>query len=389
MVSGVSPLGRSGERLSALAYQAGEAVQFRHFHDELYGFDCAFVTDDTGTARCMPLQPAPLIYLDATCQTPAVREYGLSPGDWFVSTDGVPCPGDLPRGQAYLVGAQLYAESIVGSEGYVAYERTTAGCTVSYGRPKSNPGVHVVLPQAASQFVAGKIVSVETDSGLRVQRLTAEDGAEANLGVTLPDGTACTLQRDGSCVAVQGGSSERSCRTPRTTVAPSGAELLELGGAPLRLEVFALRGAEANRASFLLAAGQTGLFLTERGSNCSVQGAADGSLRCAENGYEVLGRGLYADETCRNRLYSLAPQPALPFDPAQLQYLRHFERGEQYRIDSVRSLKVHDGVTYFADQGSCRPYSRVGASSERSTVLALDETLPIESLPRVFGTRLE
>jgi hypothetical protein len=227
--------------------------------------------------------------------------------------------------------------------------------------------------------VGGQAVAVQTSGGLRLRRLVAEDGAEANLGVTLADGTACTLQRDGSCVAEQAPGREQVCGRPRSAQAQSGATLLEVGAGPLHLEVFELRGVTG---TFRLPAGG---FTAEDGSSCNIWEAVDGSLRCVNDADEV-DEADFSDCTYQHRLYRAREAGRWPADPDALQSLRFIARGfnagsAAYRIQSVSSLKPHEGGAYYPQNDRCNVGSGDG-------LLALDRELSIDSLPLIVSTRL-
>ena len=385
-----APLARSGERLSAMAYQAGDAAQFRHFHDELYGFDCEFAIDHERTTRCFPMKTATVVYLDPSCRTPAARSEGLKTGDWVVGSGTQACPGELgTRGAPYVVGEQIYAESIVGSEGYEVYESTgTGACQLAYGQSKTNAEVRALVERSPRELVQGRIDSVDTNQGLRVQKLVAEDGAEANFGVVLADGTACHLERDGRCVGVPSLDGGRTCREPATAAAASGARLVRVGSDALHLELFELKGGGAAAdAVFQFPAGENGKFLTNEGTSCSVWDAADGSLRCAAVD-EIAEAGSWSDSNCTKRLYRLyddrAGSQLSPAAVSELRYFRRdFDQDGHYQIVAVGSLKAHEGPAFTLQDQECVP------TGTNQQLLALDQDLGIESLPLVRSTRLE
>jgi hypothetical protein len=386
------PVGRSGQRLSALAYQAGDAVQFRHFHDELLGFDCAFGADAAGMPRCFPQHGARIVYLDAACTQPAIRDYGVERGEWIVEVNN-PCPGELPTyGGVYVAGEQMYEEGIAGSEDYQVYERAGAACNVAPPEAKSNPAVYELLTKDAGELVSGSIASFETAGGLRVQRVVATDGAEADLGVTLHDGTACTLQRDGLCLAQP--QVDAGCRAPSAIMGVSDAELRDIGQGPLHLEVYELHGVAADdtELTFRVPAGQIGTFLTRTGT-CAVWKAGDGSLRCVDENGEVVESGYFADAGCQTRLYRDYARGGQQVDAERLANLRLIERGEGYSVDGVSSLERHEGGVYAFTNTVCSLVSPDELTQTYRTAvptfLARRERLPLASLPLVKNARLD
>lgn len=388
----VAPVGRSGERLSALAYEAGEAVQFRHFHDELLGFDCSFGADSAGVPRCFPRRGARIVYLDAACTQPAIRDSGVVSGEW-VTELSQPCPGQLATHSGlFTVGEQVYDEATAGSEGYRVYERAGAACNVAPPEAKSSPAVYELFSKDVHELVSGSTVSFETAGDLRVERVVAADGAEANLGVTLHDGTACTLQRDGLCRAEQ--QVDATCRAPSTSLGVSDAELREIGQGPLHLEMYELRGVAADDTGLTLRipAGQIGTFLTRSGT-CAVGEAGDGSLRCVDENSEVVESGYFADAGCQSRLYVDYARGSQELDAERLAHLRLIERGEGYRIDAISALERHVGALYAFTNTVC---SQVSASELAEsygtavpTFLARGEGLSLASLPLVKNARLD
>jgi hypothetical protein len=384
-------LAGSGERLTALGYQAGEAVQFRHFHDELLGFDCRFAADAAGVLRCFPQHGARVVYLDAACTQPAIRDHGVSRGEWVVESNSS-CPGEMPTyAGVYAVGEQIYEAAIVGSEDYQVYERAGADCIVAAPGAKSNPSVHALVAKEASELVSGRIVSFETSGGLRVQRVVAEEGAEATLGVALADGTACTLQRRGICLAEQ--QVDSPCRVPATLVGASDAELKNIGQGPLHLEMYELRGVSADQTArtFRIPDGYTGTFLTPNGS-CAVRDTADGSLRCVDESNEAVESGYFADASCQTRLYRAYAPDDQRLDAKQLANLRHIERGVEYRVESVSSLRPHSGDVYALTNSVCSVVSHGelvrSFTAGVPTLMVTDSMLPLASLPLVKNTRL-
>jgi hypothetical protein len=385
-------VGRSGERLSALAYEAGEAIQFRHFHDELLGFDCSFGADAAGTPRCFPRRGARVVYLDAACTQPAIRDSSAVRGEW-VAEVSEPCPGRLAtHGGLFRVGEQVYDETIAGSEGNRVYERAGTACNVAPPEGKSNPAVYALHTQDARELVGGSIVSFEAAGGLRVERIVAADGAEATLGVTLDDGTACTLQRDGLCLAEQ--QVDASCRAPSTVTGVSDARLREIGQGPLHLEMYELRGvaADGRALTFRIPAGKIGTFLTGSGT-CAVWQASDDNLRCVDENSEVVENGYFADAGCQKRLYVDYARANQQIDAERLAKLRLIERGEGYRVDAVSSLERHVGSLYAFTNTVCSQVSANDlAESYRAAVptfLARGEQLPLASLPLVKNARLD
>jgi hypothetical protein len=300
-----------------------------------------------------------------------------------------------------VVGEQLYAESIVGAEGYEVYESTgTGGCTLAQGQSKVNAEVRALLERSPRELVAGRIDHVETSGGLYVRRLVADDGAEANLGVMLADGTACTLERDGRCVGIPSADAGRTCREPGTSAAPSGARLVRVGSQPLHLELFEMTGAGAEAdAVFQLPAGEKGKFLTDQGTSCAVWDAADGSLRCAEVD-DVAESGAFSDRSCTQPLYELYAMPVSQLAPAAVSLLRYvkrdFDQDKRYRIEAVSSLEVYQGAVFsFTSQSqrcpdaSAIPGCGCAPVDTGEQLLALDQDLGIDSLPLVRSTRLE
>jgi hypothetical protein len=383
LVHGVE--GRSGERLTALSFRAGDAEQFRHFHDELLGFDCQFGVDGEGTPRCFPTKEGPIAYLDSQCREEAIQRYWVKPGEWLVDWDDErACPGALQaHGDAFLVAEQVYAAPRDGVANYQLYERTANGCQPGGGEPKASSPVYRLLRQPASKLVAGRVESFATEAGLRVDRVFAEDGAEANLGVRLADGTACKLQRDGSCLGFAAFQSvAEGCRGSHSSIGMSGAELLDIGTGPLHLETYRLRAAAG---VFHVPEQRVGEFLTPRGGYCSVSHAADGSFRCLDEQDQVHETGYYADSTCDTRLYAPNDESIDATGNPRLEELYWIERGIEYRVDGVRGLQAGQrGPLYTVIDAECQLADGFGPP----LLLSLGDALELSVLPEVEEARL-
>jgi hypothetical protein len=203
---GVEPasatFGASGKRLAVMAYESDGAVAVSHILDEALGTECEFKTDERGVARCFPTTQARVVYLDETCQSPAIYLLHGAERDWVVERDAQPqisCPGELPSaGALFRVGERVYDNSL--GSNITIYESQAGQCRPTWPEAKDDPPVHRLAPHAADELVAGTIVGSTATDGYRVTRMVAEDGAVLNLGVRLDDGTPCALQRDGVCV---------------------------------------------------------------------------------------------------------------------------------------------------------------------------------------------
>jgi hypothetical protein len=377
-----APRGRSGTRLTALAYQAGEALQFRRFYDKELGFDCQFGLDGTGTPRCFPERSAEVLYLDASCKSPAVRQDGLTRGEWL-SDESYSCPGELAthRG-AYVVGEQLHGESIVGQEEYQLYRITDGGCEAAPAAAKLNPPVHRLV-RTPFALAAGRVETFETATGLRIDRIVGEDGAAANLGVELADGTACALQRNGTCTSSGTTSWQQvECSPVEHRVGQSDAQLLDLGEPGLHLETFELHDATSSHV-FRIPADGDGRFLTKRGS-CWPQEASGGNLVCFDQDDEVDEASYWTDPACEHRLY--APRNHdMTADSPLIPELRYVEHGEGYRITDARAVKLYQGPLYSVEFTACRAATAEELSQLKAPLFAFDDDryIGVDRLPQV------
>jgi hypothetical protein len=389
-------LGRSGVRLTAVAYQSGDAVQFRHFHDEFLDIDCRFGVDGNGKAHCFPQRELGLVYLDAACQEPAVRERGLELGQWFVEPSAS-CPEELlpVHEEAWVVGEEQYAESIIGQESYQLYEQTAEGCVhAQEPAAKTNPPVHRVERKAPSELVGARVATFTAEGGLRVKRVIADDGAEGNLGITVENGTTCSLNPAGVCLPDYLGASSE-CAPPPYSAAQSDAALRDVGTGPLHLSVYELETIAENgrKTTLWLPATEVGEFLNERADTCRVFEANDGSLRCVTSNDEAgTLSGYFADATCEQPLYVPYDTHIAATDAERIARLRFVDwSGEGVGIGEVSALQVHQGDVYTVGDGACGVASRSRLSRDLggpAPLFTRGLSLGIASLPQVLDTRL-
>jgi len=193
-------LAKSGHRLTAKAYEAEGAVNFRYFSDERLGAACAFGLDSQDVPRCFPQSNVQPVYLDGECTEVATfGRSGLSPGDWVaLVTDDDVCPGRLAHSAAYRLGEQLFEVGYASD--FKVYERVEGRCREAFAPPKEITPVHSLLPEPDAELVAGYWASTEPAAGLRVSRIVADDGAELNVAVTTAEGSVCQLSLDGLCL---------------------------------------------------------------------------------------------------------------------------------------------------------------------------------------------
>lgn len=215
-------LAKSGSRLVAQGYQSQGAVKFRHFHDDALDLPCAFALDSGGTPRCFPQKEVRVVYLDDACSEPAAWkdwfDDDFSEGNTVAGGGAEACPGELRTASAFRVGEELDAGGTFGPGTLKVYAPVNGHCEQAHPDAKSAPAVYRLVPQSDAAFVAARLASLDVGSGLKLQQLQAEDGAELNWGLASADGSACTPQKDGRCLpaalAIPGGASlDASCES--------------------------------------------------------------------------------------------------------------------------------------------------------------------------------
>ncbi len=212
---GMVPYATSGSRLAAIGYTDGGAVFFDTMRDLTLGTDCAFQRDSAGDWLCSPKKTQSLIYLDAACTEPAVEEPAFtSPtgqvfGSYDDSTassggsDTVLAPEHVP---VYRVADELFA-----SDGTTTFAEDTLSLYTLSGTHcegplvadrkvvVSPPSIFRATPVSDSELVKANVREVPLNSGLTLERLVTDDGAQLS-GNLASAGRECELQDDGICV---------------------------------------------------------------------------------------------------------------------------------------------------------------------------------------------
>jgi hypothetical protein len=205
------PYARGGQRLAALYYVAEGAEQFRTLYDSQLAAPCEFVHGENGLGfRCVPTARLDeVLYLDAACEQPAVRNYDYwrsgrhsTPSGWrSAPAPEASCAGDLPPYRAtYKLGEQVF-DGGLGVRPLDVYTRVGAGCEPTWLQVGHVvDAVQRLLPVAESELVAARLELMDVGSGLFIRRLVADDGTQITVGVAGLGQLLCSLQKDGQCV---------------------------------------------------------------------------------------------------------------------------------------------------------------------------------------------
>lgn len=209
------PFAISGSRLEATGYAGDDAVVFGKLRDTQLGFDCAFELTEGGEWLCAPTEKRSLVYLDSGCtkaaveepafSTPVGKEFGLEASN-YTSSGGADTVLLLTHDPVYRVAEEVFASNGVDTYAEETLSIFTGTPNQCVGPRRANrhvvtrpPSVFRVSTVADSELIKAAVREVALESGLALERLVTEDGAQLS-GHLKFAGRECTLQRDGRCV---------------------------------------------------------------------------------------------------------------------------------------------------------------------------------------------
>jgi hypothetical protein len=157
---------RSGSRLRARFYAAGDAKLFQTWHDTKLDFDCSFSTAADGQLRCQPQTTEATFFADSGCSQPVVPPAPDCAGPTFFTAPS--SAGYCTRPDVWKAGATQQLDHSY------TLDASTGDCTVSTKGPAV---VQTGTRIEAAQLVSAVLHQESRGDRLGIEILQAADGA--------------------------------------------------------------------------------------------------------------------------------------------------------------------------------------------------------------------